>query len=101
MGYHAICEPEDEDESVAGEPDVRDTVPVQFRPQGKCTNVLQLLGERLPKWHCESSEGKGFLNCKCYSLDGEGFPVQMLQLCSHGEGFPNASVEVLKRKVFL
>lgn len=58
MGCHAICEPEDEDESVAGEPEVRDTVPVQFRPQGKCTNVLQLLGERLPKWHCESSEGK-------------------------------------------
>lgn len=43
---------------------------------------IQLLGERLPKWHCESSEGKGFLNWKCYSsaLMGKVSAMQVLKL---------------------
>lgn len=94
---------EPEGESVAGGPEMRDEVVVQFRYPFPHYYTL-IPGEPVEsqlEGKCYSSEGKGFPNGSVSVLLWGGkkvSPLQVLQICSHRGRFPQ-SITALKGTV--
>lgn len=84
----------------------------QWKVKSSEKSVLEVWVERFPQWRCYSCKGEGFPSASISSLRvrvspiqvlalREISPLQVIQFCSHREGFPRANVIVLRGKIFL